>query len=89
MENTLKDNLIVAALFFLISSDWFDSWLKDLFPQLKMQNAMMFTLIKTGVFALAYWLYHVIDNRTQKKPAAPAAGGGAQTAAPQGGQAQS
>lgn len=54
----LKDPLIVAALFFVIGSDWFDGWLKDLFPSLRSTNPMMFTLMKTVVFGVFYWIYN-------------------------------
>lgn len=58
-----KDPLIVAALFFVAASDWFDNWLKDLFPSLRTTNPMIFTLIKTVFFAGLYWLYRAFMER--------------------------
>ena len=56
----LKDPLIVSGLFFIVASNWFDDWLRDLFPSLRTGNAMMYTLIKTIIFAALYWLYHTL-----------------------------
>lgn len=63
--DNLKDPLIVAALFFVAASDWFDNWLKDIFPSLRTTNPMMFTLIKTVFFAGLYWLYRAFMERQQ------------------------
>lgn len=59
----LKDPLIVSAIFFLVASDWFDNWLKDLFPRLREMNGAVYTLIKTAIFAGIYWLYHMFLNK--------------------------
>lgn len=56
LEN-LKDPLFVSLIFFIVASDWFDNWLKDLFPSLRDTNPLLFNLLKTLVFALLYWLY--------------------------------
>ena len=61
--DNLKDPLIVAALFFIAASDWFDNWLKDMFPSLRTTNPMVFTLIKTLFFAGLYWLYRAFMER--------------------------
>lgn len=53
-----KDPLIVSALFFLIASDWFDRWLRDMFPSLNSTNPILYNLMKTALFAGLYWLYH-------------------------------
>ena len=53
-----KDNLIVAAFFFLVSNDWFDNWIRDIFPSLRDTNKIVITLIKTVIFAAIYWMYH-------------------------------
>lgn len=66
IEN-FKDPLIVSLLFFVAASEWFDNWLKDMFPQLRTTNPMIFTLIKTAVFAGLYWLYHLFMKKTDEK----------------------
>lgn len=62
MQN-IKDPLIVSLIFFAVASDWFDNWIRDMFPQLKESSPFMVTLIKTALFAGLYWLY----NRMIKK----------------------
>lgn len=54
----LKDPLIVSALFLIVASDWLDNWLRDTYPTLRSGNPMKFTLIKTGIFAVLYWMYN-------------------------------
>lgn len=63
----LKDPLIVSALFFIVASDWFDNWLRDTFPTLRSGNPMMFTLIKTGIFAVLYWMYNSFMKKKDDK----------------------
>lgn len=62
-----KDPLIVAALFFVAASDWFDNWLKDIFPSLRTTNPMIFTLIKTVFFAALYWLYKAFVKKQERE----------------------
>lgn len=61
MTFEFKDPLIVSALFLVLSSDWFSNWIKDLFPSLATSDPLVFTLMKTGLFALGYWLYKKAD----------------------------
>lgn len=64
----IKDPLIVALIFFATASDWFDNWLKDLFPSLRTTNPMVFTLIKAVVFSAIYWIYRkVTDTKVVQK----------------------
>lgn len=69
----LKDYLMVSAMVFLVSSDWFDNWIRNVFPQLTNTNPFMYALIKTLVFALMYWAYHYffLKDTAQNKPAVP------------------
>lgn len=64
---TIKDPLIVSALFFVAASDWFDNWLKDIFPSLRTSNPIVFGLIKTAVFAIMYWLYQLFIKKNQSQ----------------------
>lgn len=54
---TFKDPLIVSIIFFAAASDWLDSYIRDMFPQLKTTNPVVFTIIKTFVFLCLYFLY--------------------------------
>nr|UOX61068.1 MAG: hypothetical protein DiTV3a_F8ORF2 [Diabrotica toursvirus 3a] len=71
--NSIKDPLIISIFFFVAASDWFENWLKDLFPSLRTTNPLVFTLIKTGIFAGMYWLYSMFlkGKWTDEKPSAP------------------
>lgn len=74
-KTDLKDYLIVSLMVFLVSSDWFDNWIRNMFPQLTNTNPLMYALIKTGTFAALYWAYHYFflnrkpDLNNNNKPA--------------------
>lgn len=61
-----KDTLIVSLIFFVVGSDFFDTWLKDLFPGLRTSNPLLVTLIKTLVFAGLYYIYYLIRKRNSQ-----------------------
>lgn len=64
---SLKDPLIVSCLFFAFASDWFDSYIRDLFPQLKTTNPVVFTLVKTVAFLIIYWIYQKVMSGAVRK----------------------
>lgn len=84
--DNFKDPLIISILFFLVSSEWFDEWIKNMFPRLRTIDPIFYNLMRTGVFAGLYWVYHaILDKNTEpakgtvpdksSTPAAPATGG--------------
>ena len=66
IEN-FKDPLIVSGIFFIVASSWFDDWLRSLFPSLASGNQTMYILVKTGIFALLYWVYHTYTKEDKKE----------------------
>lgn len=64
---TFKDPLIVSIIFFAAASDWLDSYIRDMFPQLKTTNPVVFTIIKTFVFLCLYFLYQRFVNNNNNK----------------------
>lgn len=77
----VRDNVIVSGLFLFLASEWFDGWLRDMFPQLRSSSPIVVTIIKTGLFGSFYWLYKYLlahplnlTGNDSKKPPAPAGG---------------
>lgn len=60
MTYSYKDNIVIAALFFVLASDWLDSWLKTTFPMFNDMNPILLTLSKTLLFGGLYWLYNYL-----------------------------
>jgi hypothetical protein len=53
----IQDPVFISSIFFLINTDFFDNWLKDMIPSLRTSSEMFSTLIKTIVFAIMYLAY--------------------------------
>lgn len=59
---TFKDPLIVSFIFFAVASDWLDAYIREMFPQLKTTNPVVFTIIKTLMFFTVYFIYQKFIN---------------------------
>lgn len=63
VDYNFKDTLMVTAIFFIVGSEFFDNWIKDLFPQLRSGNPIFVTIIKSAIFAGFYYIYYLFKKR--------------------------
>lgn len=53
----IKDPVFLSSIFFVLNTDFFDNWLKDMIPSLRTSSEMFSTLVKTIIFVIIYLIY--------------------------------
>lgn len=61
--NRISDPLFASSLFFLMTSEFFDNWLKDMIPSLRTGSELYTTLVKTLIYAGLYLVYTYIMKK--------------------------